>query len=60
MFNNSVGDVPVVSGAREVVKLLLDGGANVNAKRNDGTPALKLADSNGKTKAALQQESGAH
>jgi ankyrin repeat protein len=39
----------VVSGSPGIVKLLLDRGANINDKSNDGTAALKLADNNGKT-----------
>jgi ankyrin repeat protein len=40
--------------------LLLDRGANIEAKSNDGTTALKLAVGNGKTDAAaLLRERGA-
>jgi ankyrin repeat protein len=36
----------------EIVKLLLERGADINAKSDDGTTALKLADGNGKTDVA--------
>jgi ankyrin repeat protein len=44
----------------DVVKLLLDKGAHIDAKSNDGTTALKLAVGNGKPDAAaLLKEKGA-
>ena len=47
-------------GLIDVVKLLLDHGAQINAKSDDGTTALKLATNNGKTDvAALLRERGA-
>jgi ankyrin repeat protein len=47
-------------GLIDIVTLLLDRGANINAKSADGTTALKLADGNGKTEvAALLHARGA-
>ena len=47
-------------GLIDVFRLLLDRGANINVKSNDGTTALKLAVNNGKPEvAALLREKGA-
>ena len=40
-------------GLIDIVKLLLDRGANINARSDDGTTALKLAISNGKPDAEM-------
>jgi len=48
-------------GLMDIVKLLLDRGANIDARSDDGATALKLADGNGKTEvAALLRARGAH
>jgi ankyrin repeat protein len=47
-------------GLTELVKLLLDKGANINAKSDDGTTALILAVRNGKPEVEkLLREKGA-